>query len=137
MLVWPEPSHQIRLQTAQLRRLQLAAEQARIESLAELPSSARVVLVRARNRRQEGDHAEAARLLADWLAEHPEARVALVPCELAVYPGLFHGGDMFLPTARVSQRLERGLGVHKGESQAQPQGVEQDDRPGERQGQHP
>jgi acetyl esterase/lipase len=32
-----------------------------------------------------------------------------VPCELAVYPGLFHGGDMFLPTARVSQRLERGL----------------------------
>jgi acetyl esterase/lipase len=32
-----------------------------------------------------------------------------VSCELAVYPGLFHGGDMFLPTARVSQRLEIGL----------------------------
>ncbi len=32
-----------------------------------------------------------------------------VPCELSVYPGLFHGGDMFMPTARVSQRLERGV----------------------------
>ena len=32
-----------------------------------------------------------------------------VPCELAVYPGLFHGGDMFMPSARVSQRLEAGV----------------------------
>lgn len=32
-----------------------------------------------------------------------------VACELSVYPGLFHGGDMFLPDAKVSQRLERGL----------------------------
>lgn len=30
-------------------------------------------------------------------------------CELAVYPGLFHGGDMFLPTAAVSRRLEAGV----------------------------
>lgn len=29
-----------------------------------------------------------------------------VPCELAVYPGLFHGGDAFMPTAAVSRRLE-------------------------------
>ena len=31
-----------------------------------------------------------------------------VPCELAVYPGLFHGADGFLPTARISRRLEQG-----------------------------
>ncbi|MBJ18120.1 MAG: alpha/beta hydrolase [bacterium] len=30
-------------------------------------------------------------------------------CELSVYPGLFHGGDSFLPEASVSQRLERGF----------------------------
>ncbi len=29
-----------------------------------------------------------------------------VPCELAVYPGLFHGGDSFMPTAAISRRLE-------------------------------
>ena len=32
-----------------------------------------------------------------------------VPCELSVYPGLFHGGDSFMPQAAVSQRLERGF----------------------------
>ena len=32
-----------------------------------------------------------------------------IPCELSVYPGLFHGGDMFMPQAKVSQRLERGV----------------------------
>lgn len=31
-----------------------------------------------------------------------------VPCELTVYPGLFHGADGFMPSARISQRLERG-----------------------------
>ncbi|MCR9093766.1 MAG: alpha/beta hydrolase [bacterium] len=31
-----------------------------------------------------------------------------VPCELSVYPGLFHGADGFLPTARISRRLEQG-----------------------------
>ncbi|MDA1077196.1 MAG: alpha/beta hydrolase fold domain-containing protein, partial [Proteobacteria bacterium] len=28
-----------------------------------------------------------------------------VPCELAVFPGLYHGADMFVPTAAVSKRL--------------------------------
>ena len=31
-----------------------------------------------------------------------------VACELTVYPGLFHGADGFMPSARISQRLERG-----------------------------
>ena len=34
---------------------------------------------------------------------------AKVACELAVYPGLFHGADSFLPTAKTSQRLERSF----------------------------
>jgi acetyl esterase len=29
-----------------------------------------------------------------------------VSCELAVFPGLYHGADSFLPQARVSQRLQ-------------------------------
>jgi len=29
-----------------------------------------------------------------------------VPAELAVYPGLFHGADVFMPTARLSQRVD-------------------------------
>ena len=28
-----------------------------------------------------------------------------VPCELAVFPGMYHGGDMFVPQARISRRL--------------------------------
>ncbi len=28
-----------------------------------------------------------------------------VPCELAVFPGLYHGGDVFVPHARISRRL--------------------------------
>lgn len=28
-----------------------------------------------------------------------------VPCELAVFPGVFHGGESFLPKAAVSQRM--------------------------------
>ena len=28
-----------------------------------------------------------------------------VPCELAVFPGLYHAGDVYHPQARVSQRL--------------------------------
>jgi acetyl esterase len=30
-------------------------------------------------------------------------------CELSVYPGLFHGGDSFMPQAAVSQRLEKSF----------------------------
>jgi len=32
-----------------------------------------------------------------------------IPCELSVYPGLFHDADAFMPTAKVSQRVERGF----------------------------
>ncbi len=32
-----------------------------------------------------------------------------VPCELAVYPGMFHGADGFIPGARISQRLRAGF----------------------------
>lgn len=32
-----------------------------------------------------------------------------VPCELTVFPGLFHGADSFMPTAGVSRRLEQGF----------------------------
>ncbi|NJN52746.1 MAG: alpha/beta hydrolase [Gammaproteobacteria bacterium] len=32
-----------------------------------------------------------------------------VPCELAVFPGLYHGGDVFVPNAAVSQRLQRSF----------------------------
>lgn len=28
-----------------------------------------------------------------------------VPCELAVFPGLYHGGDIFVPDAKISRRL--------------------------------
>jgi len=28
-----------------------------------------------------------------------------VPCELAVFPGMYHGGDMLVPQARISRRL--------------------------------
>jgi len=32
-----------------------------------------------------------------------------VPCELAVFPGLYHGGDSFVPQAAVSRRLQRSF----------------------------
>jgi len=32
-----------------------------------------------------------------------------VPCELAVFPGLYHGGDAFVPDAAVSRRLQRSF----------------------------
>jgi acetyl esterase/lipase len=32
-----------------------------------------------------------------------------VPSELAVFPGLYHGGDLFVPQARISQRLQRSF----------------------------
>jgi acetyl esterase len=32
-----------------------------------------------------------------------------VPSELAVFPGLFHGADMFVPGARISQRLQQSF----------------------------
>ncbi len=31
-----------------------------------------------------------------------------VPCELSLYPGLIHGAEAFLPSARVNQRLTKG-----------------------------
>jgi len=32
-----------------------------------------------------------------------------VPCEITVFPGLYHGGDMFVPGAGVSQRLQKSF----------------------------
>jgi len=32
-----------------------------------------------------------------------------IPCELAVYPGLIHGAEAFMPNARVNQRLVGGF----------------------------
>ena len=32
-----------------------------------------------------------------------------VPCEFALFPGLYHGGDSFVPTARVSRRLNESF----------------------------
>jgi len=32
-----------------------------------------------------------------------------VPSELAVFPGMFHGGDMFVPGARISRRLQQSF----------------------------
>lgn len=34
---------------------------------------------------------------------------AEVPCELAVFPGLYHGGDIFVPHARISRRLTASM----------------------------
>jgi len=34
---------------------------------------------------------------------------ASVPCEVAVFPGLYHAGDTFVPRAAVSQRLQRSF----------------------------
>jgi acetyl esterase/lipase len=32
-----------------------------------------------------------------------------VPCELAVFPGLYHGADSFVPEAAISRRLQRSF----------------------------
>jgi acetyl esterase/lipase len=32
-----------------------------------------------------------------------------VPCEISIFPGLYHGGDMFVPEAGVSKRLKRSF----------------------------
>lgn len=32
-----------------------------------------------------------------------------VACELAVFPGMYHGGDSFAPGAKVSRRMQRGF----------------------------
>jgi acetyl esterase len=32
-----------------------------------------------------------------------------VPTELAVFPGLYHGGDLFVPQARISRRLQQSF----------------------------
>ena len=42
----------------------------------------------------------------DYARRLIEARVAT---ELAVFPGLYHGADLFLPQAKVSRRLQRGF----------------------------
>jgi len=34
---------------------------------------------------------------------------AAVPTELAVFPGLYHGGDLFVPHSPISQRLQRSF----------------------------
>ncbi len=34
---------------------------------------------------------------------------ASVPCEISVFPGVFHGGEMFVPHAAVSQRMEGSI----------------------------
>lgn len=32
-----------------------------------------------------------------------------VPCEFSIFPGLYHGADSFIPTARVSRRLNKAF----------------------------
>jgi acetyl esterase/lipase len=32
-----------------------------------------------------------------------------VPCEFSIFPGLYHGADSFIPTARVSRRLNQAF----------------------------
>ena len=32
-----------------------------------------------------------------------------VPCEFSIYPGLYHGADSFIPTAKVSRRLNHAF----------------------------
>ena len=32
-----------------------------------------------------------------------------VPCEMSVFPGLYHGADSFVPNARISRRLNRSF----------------------------
>ncbi|MFN2167093.1 MAG: tetratricopeptide repeat protein [Anaerolineae bacterium] len=88
----------------------LAAEQARIESLADLPSSARVVLVRARNRRQEEKPAEAAQLLAAWLEKNPRTEVALVPFELGVVRLVLDEPEQALESFRAAVSSEPRFG---------------------------
>lgn len=72
------------------------AAAARATDLAGLPPA--YICVGAEDLFRDEDMEYARRLIA-----------AGVPCELAVYPGLFHGADSFLPTAAVSRRLEQGF----------------------------
>jgi len=69
------------------------AAAARADDLSGLPPA--YVCVGAEDLFRDEDIEYARRLIA-----------AGVACELAVYPGLFHGGDSFMPTAAVSRRLE-------------------------------
>jgi len=32
-----------------------------------------------------------------------------VPCEISVFPGVFHGGEMFVPHAAVSRRMQESI----------------------------
>lgn len=89
---------------------ELVAEQARIESLADLSSSARVVLVRARNRRQEGDRAQAVSLLSAWLEQNPETSVALVYFDLAVNQFALDDTEQALAGFRVAVQTEPRFG---------------------------
>jgi len=72
------------------------AAAARATDLAGLPSA--YVCVGAEDLFRDEDIDYARRLMA-----------AGVACELSVYPGLFHGGDAFMPQAAVSQRLEQSF----------------------------
>ena len=69
------------------------AAAARADDLSGLPAA--YVCVGAEDLFRDEDIEYARRLIA-----------AGVACELAVYPGLFHGGDSFMPTAAGSRRLE-------------------------------
>lgn len=72
------------------------AAAARAAELAGLPPA--YVCVGTEDLFRDEDIAYAHRLIA-----------AGVPCELAVFPGLYHGGDSFVPGAAVSRRLQQSF----------------------------
>lgn len=64
----------------------------RADDLANLPPA--YICVGSEDLFRDEDIAYAQRLIAAGIA-----------CELAVFPGLYHGGDMFVPKSRISKRL--------------------------------
>lgn len=70
------------------------AAAARAEDLAGLPPA--YVCVGSEDLFRDEDIEYARRLIA-----------ADVPCELAVFPGMYHGGDGFVPRATISRRMQR------------------------------